>query len=92
MRDLESRGVDAVRASLAHVAASDRLGHPVRPEQQSLYATRGTDSTTVSVTRADGERWLAWRAAQDAVWLRGGAIAATLAAVVALLAWLFPIH
>ena len=67
--DLERRGVDAVRASLMHVAATDKLGLPAEPDKQTLYTLRSTDTKSVSVTRADGERRLAWKARRDALWV-----------------------
>ena len=70
LRALEARGVDAIRASLVHVAAGDQHGHPLRPELQALYALRQTDSAIVSVARADAEQWLAWKTARNDAWGR----------------------
>ncbi len=91
LRSFEERGVDGVRASLYHAAAQDPLGFATPSNKQPLYALRETDSGTVSATRGDAERWLAWKGRRSDAWVKGGTLAALAAALLALCAWLFPL-
>lgn len=91
LAELECRGVDAVRASLWHAAAGDKLGLPAEPHLQTLFTLRNTDFGSVSITRAEGERWLIWKARHELMWVKVGTIAAVLAALFALGSWLWPI-
>jgi hypothetical protein len=66
INELESHGVDSVRALLANwVKNPIRLGN-------------------VDLTRREIEEWLKWKAAQDALWIKVGVVAAILAAVFSL--------
>lgn len=91
LRSFEERGVDGIRASLYHAAAQDPLGFVTPSSKQPLYALREIDSGTVSVTRADAERWLAWKARRNEMWVISGTVAAVAAAFLAACAWLFPL-
>ena len=88
---LEERGVDGVRASLYHAAAFDQAGFANPTNKQPLYAMRETEHGTVSVMRADAERWLDWKARRSEAWVKVSAAAAVVAAVLAALAWLDPL-
>ena len=64
---------------------------------QGSYRGEGTARDTpyrlgdVSMTRGQVEDWLKWKAAAEGRWIRVGAIAAVIAAILAALAWLLPI-
>lgn len=81
----ESRGVPAVRASLAAAAQVDRMAIPQnRFERQPMMFMDDKEQTPVK--RVEGEAWLAWKEQREALWMRVGVIAAILAAVFSLAA------
>ncbi len=88
LADLERRGVPAVTAIVGKLTEIPYSS----PEIQTAYELRRDAHTTVSVTRAEAESWLRWKAAQDGWWIRMGVFAAFLAAVLSALSWLVPIR
>lgn len=83
LAELERRGVDSVRALLGAISADGITGTGRRTQ------IRLGD---VDVSRADIEDWLKSKDTATGRWIRTGAIAAILAAILTFLAWLFPIR
>ena len=79
---LEDRVVDSVRALL--ISMSNGQAGTGRAALVRL-------GTGVEVTRGDMEDWLREKERSSTRWIKTAAIAAIVAAVIALLAWLFPI-
>ena len=74
-------------AILAHLSRDDAVGMVSRPESQTAYTLREVDAyTTVSVTRGEVERWLAWKAARASAWNVAGVFLALVAAVAGIVA------
>jgi len=82
-RELELRGLDAVRSFLAG---------------QGSFPGAGTARDTryrlgdVTLTRGNVEDWLNWKSSADSLWIKAGTIAAIAAAIFSFLAWLFPVN
>jgi hypothetical protein len=83
---LERRGVDSIRAMLVH--------HSGAGPTSSVPLLMSPDPT-----RAEVEEWLIWKSAVEAWWVRVvvlttvvGAVAAAIAAILAGLAWRYPVR
>ena len=79
IQELEKHGVDAMRSLL--MSSTDGLSGTGRKTPITLDGG-------VKVTRGDIEDWLQWKGAWDAFWVKGGVVAAFLAAIFSLLALL----
>jgi hypothetical protein len=78
---LEQRGVDSVRALLTGVAdGMHGTGRGAAIPMDGIY-----------VSRAHMEDWLRSKEAISARWIKTGAVAAIIAAILAFLSWAFPI-
>ena len=82
-KELERRGVEGVRALLVSMATGPRAGTG-RGASISL-------DVGVEVSRGEMEDWLRQNRKVADRWIKTGAIAAIVAALLAFLAWCFPI-
>jgi hypothetical protein len=80
--ELETRGVDAVRQLLGALSSAPSA---------AISRQRSIKLGDVIVTRGEMEDWLKSKGAADARWIKVGAIAAVIAAVLSFLAWAFPL-
>ncbi len=76
MKEFELRGVDTMRA----IAANSTDGFSGTSRKVSF------DLGNMRVTREQIEDWLNWKASIEALWIRIGVVAATIAALFSLIA------
>ncbi len=91
IHELELRGVDSMRALLSRHDVGMQRNDGIRLDDNVVFVEPGVLSRhDVGMQRNDGivfvkrgeiEDWLQWKAAQDALWIKVGVVAAILAAV-----------